>query len=867
MKKLIALLLSVTMCIALLPVINAGTSTDAKMTPAEREARIEELLAYTSRLKTMIDEYGPADAKKHADDLYATARIMVKSSEELDYTGAIAYVNGYDDLHVIQYATPEEAEAAVKRYENLSYVEYANPDTIAQICATPGDYEYVSWGYGENYVNAASYNSWLLNQFGSVEAMPEIIVAVVDTGADSDHPMIADRLVPGYDFENSDADPEDDHGHGTHVSGTIIDGTFENVKVMPIKVLDAEGYGDEAIIAAGMEYAVLNGCSAANMSLSGPCTEGKHSRYLEVAELAIQNNCAFCVAAGNTYGGSADIRCPANVEGCITVASYAQGYILSDFSSIGNCVDITAPGTGIRSARMGGGYVAMDGTSMATPHVAAACAMLKTYDPDMSVDTMLSIIQSNAVGPQFVGGGVGCLNVANMLSFYGLAEEGTNIRFSSECSYPWSMNEAGYAQSGNAGINSTTSTLTGIVNTKPYQIISFEYKVSSQSGDNFVFSVDGVEKLNTSGNQNWQTFSCTIPGMGSTELTWDFVKDASGASGDDRAYIRNVSISDSISTVLNTDGNCYEFISEGNYAWVIDGDAVKSGNAGANNTVSTMTTSMALSEGMVIAIDYKVDAASGDIFTFKINGNSVISTSNTNGYAHFEYQATTSGNYSLEFAFTKDASNSSGSDCAWVKNFFVGHTLNSALNVPGGNLNFSSPSQTFPWQVDGSYAVSGNAGNASTTSYFELSIDLAAGDTISFDYKVSSETNYDKFYFYVNGSALVTESGVVSWTTYTYTATSNGSYTFKWAYTKDGSIDRNDDAAYVDNVEVISSIGTPGDIDGDGNVSVQDATITMRYALGLIDGTGLNIDVADMNGDGEITVEDATLVMRLALGL
>ncbi len=867
MKKLIALLLSLAMCFALIPAITAGTSANAGLTPAEKEARIESLLAYTDRLNAMTREYSLADAKKDIDNPFANARIIVKSSEALDYTGSIAHVNGYNDLHVIQYAEPAEAEAAMKQYEALSCVQYAEPDCIFQICATLGDFDYLFWGYGEEHVVAQVFIEWLLSEAGSVEALPEIIVAVIDTGADSDHPMIMDRLVPGYDFVNNDSNPEDDHRHGTHVSGTIIDGTLGNVKVMPLKALDNEGYGNATDIAAAMEYAVLNGCSAINMSLSGGCTDDKHQLYEECVELGLEYNCVFCVAAGNN-SSDAGARCPANIEDCITVAAYASNNIFADYSNFGDCVDITAPGTAIRSARMGGGYVEMDGTSMATPHVAAACAMLKSYDPDMSVEEMTYLIKANSKLPQFPGGGAGCLSVNNILRFFDLNGENSFMKFSSDSEHPWIMAN-GSAHSGNAGFNSTTSTLTGTAVTKPYQLVSFEYKVSSQQpGDYLRFSIDGESKLEASGNQNWQTFSCIIPGDGESILTWDFIKDASGASGDDCAYIRNVVIHDTISSVLNADGSCFEFISSGSYPWTIDGNAVKSGNAGVNNSVSTMTTTVELIEGMSVAFDYKVSALTGDNFTLKINGQTLINTNDAANYTHYEYQASATGSYALEFTFTKDASGASGSDCAWVKEFSIGYTLNSALNVPGGHLNFDFPDQYYPWEVENDYAKSGNAGHAGSTSYFKLTIDLEAGDTISFDYKVSSETNYDKFFFYVNDSAVVTQSGLVDWTHYTYTAPTSRTYTFKWAYTKDGSADRNDDTAYVDDIMVVSSGTQPsGDVNNDGTVNVQDALLTMRRAMNLVGDDALDIHEADINMDGTINIQDAVVIMRIGLGI
>ena len=129
MKKLIALLLSLVLCLGIVPAIGAETTNEAEapsavMTDAEREARISALSSYYDRRYEMKQAYGIKDAYKNADDPYANARIIVKSAAKLDYTGSVAYVNGYNDLHVIQYRTPADAEAAAQEYAKLDCVEY-----------------------------------------------------------------------------------------------------------------------------------------------------------------------------------------------------------------------------------------------------------------------------------------------------------------------------------------------------------------------------------------------------------------------------------------------------------------------------------------------------------------------------------------------------------------------------------------------------------------------------------------------------------------------------------------------------------------------------------------------------------------------
>ena len=127
--------------------------------------------------------------------------------------------------------------------------------------------------------------------------------------------------------------------------------------------------------------------------------------------------------------------------------------------------------------------------------------------------------------------------------------------------------------------------------------------------------------------------------------------------------------------------------------------------------------------------------------------------------------------------------------------------LDEALNVEGGTLTFANDA-TYPWEVRDNYAVSGNAGVQSSTSTVTTTVELAEGEALFFDWSTSSEANYDKLIFSANGTAVRNISGVVDWTQFYYIAPAAGTYTFTWSYTKDGSVDNNNDEAYLDEVYV-----------------------------------------------------------------
>ena len=142
-------------------------------------------------------------------------------------------------------------------------------------------------------------------------------------------------------------------------------------------------------------------------------------------------------------------------------------------------------------------------------------------------------------------------------------------------------------------------------------------------------------------------------------------------------------------------------------------------------------------------------------------------------------------------------------------------TLSDALNAAGQSNTFVSTG-SYPWRVDSTTydgrtaAQSGNYNVSSSTSSFSTTVTLSAGDIVSFEYCVSSESNYDKFEFSVNDSVVLTKSGLVSWNSYSYQATADGEYTFLWSYTKDGSVNGNSDACWVDNVYIGAPLAVTG---------------------------------------------------------
>ncbi|TCP59168.1 thermitase [Tumebacillus sp. BK434] len=220
-------------------------------------------------------------------------------------------------------------------------------------------------------------------------------IAILDTGIDLLHPDLAAKIVPGYDFVNSDSIADDDHGHGTHVAGTATAltnnsshgaGVDWNARLMPVKVLDSTGAGYTSDIISGVYYAADNGASIINMSLGG---SSYSAAFQDVVNYAWNRGVVIVAAAGNN--GNTTVTYPAAYTNVLSVAATTSTDAKASFSSYGTWVDIAAPGQNIYSTAKGGGMITMSGSSMAAPIVAGVAGLVKgrpgysTASPSMIV--------------------------------------------------------------------------------------------------------------------------------------------------------------------------------------------------------------------------------------------------------------------------------------------------------------------------------------------------------------------------------------------------------------------------------------------------------------------------------------------------
>ena len=256
-----------------------------------------------------------------------------------------------------------------------------------------------SWAFGgeESTHLASQYALDMINAGATSATGSGVTVAVLDTGVEAAHPMLAGAVVGGYDFIDDDSNSaeifnglDDDGdgmideaaGHGTHVAG-IVRLVAPDATIMPVRVLDSDGRGSVFLLAEAIAFAADNGADVINMSLGITF----RSRLLEdVVASTLESGVLIIAAAGNS--GTDTMQYPAAFDGVVSVTAVNEASEQLDFANYGWWVDIAAPGQSIYSAFPGGNFAWWSGTSMASPFVAGVVALMVEAAPDADNNTL-----------------------------------------------------------------------------------------------------------------------------------------------------------------------------------------------------------------------------------------------------------------------------------------------------------------------------------------------------------------------------------------------------------------------------------------------------------------------------------------------
>ena len=483
-------------------------------------------------------------------------------------------------------AVPRGGEAAaMARYRQNPNVLYSEPNFIRSVPApnalapaapvVPGDHNFkeqwalhntgqefycIPWIGGDLcfYVGTPDADIDAPEAWAISTGSPAVSVAVIDTGIDYTHPDLAANYAGGYDFFNLDADPMDDHGHGTHVAGTIaaamdnltgdpaapegVVGVAPHARLLAYKVCGADGTCNDFAIEQAIAQAIADGAKVINMSMGATDV----SQSLSDSVQSAWNAGLVIVAAAGNDGVDNELFYPAAFDHVISVAAFDEDHARASFSNFGSWVDISAPGNVIMSTYPmaacdvttapgdTGCYTWLSGTSMASPHVAGAAALVWSRGDVTTNQQVVSLLLRSA-DPNGVGG----------------------VRLNT-----WTVH---------GGLNVNNALTLGLTNAHPVADAGADQTVTDNDANGVeLITVNGGASSDADGtivNYEWREGATTI-GFGATQSTWLavgthtltlVVTDDAGDTGTDSVVVTvkpfnrpPIASASSVSTVVGT---------------------------------------------------------------------------------------------------------------------------------------------------------------------------------------------------------------------------------------------------------------------------------------------------------------------------
>ena len=387
MKRLRYRFIIIGMCILLLQVMSEAAGTGmmtAKAEPTEYQT-----------MDTQQNTQGKQEEDEQPKSWIVKWKGSVQDQGLLQDTEVLSKQEALN-VYVVRLKQGIEPMDWMARARQSADVEYVQPNNPVTVLKAPNDTNYESQKYLRQ-IHADS--AW-----EQVTGNTKLTIGVVDTGVDLKHSDLQDNLVDGVNLIKPSQLPQDDNGHGTSVAGVIgavgnnrlgVSGILWNARVMPIKALDSSGSGDEDKLGEGIVYAIEHEVKIVVLSVG----LYRYSTYMQqIVQYAESKGVLLIAATGNDaadLAGKVAVKYPAAYPEVIAVGGTADLKTAEPRSNYGPEVDVVAPWK-VYTTALGGGYVSDEGTSMATPQVAAVAAMIWSKYPDMKPYQIRNLIRQSA---------------------------------------------------------------------------------------------------------------------------------------------------------------------------------------------------------------------------------------------------------------------------------------------------------------------------------------------------------------------------------------------------------------------------------------------------------------------------------------
>ncbi|MCX7993889.1 MAG: S8 family serine peptidase [Fimbriimonadales bacterium] len=356
---------------------------------------------------------------------YVPGRLLVKFRADISATQAqgIVHASGARivgeipriGVKVIQLPPRASEMAYARAFGQRREVQYVQLDQIHQPAQiTPNDYYYpYQWHLPK--ISAPLAWSYTTGSSG-------VIIAVLDTGVDAAHPDLAAKMVPGWNFFDNNADSSDVLGHGTRIAGiaaavsnnsTGVASVAWGCRIMPIRISSPSGLASDTTIASGLIWAADRGARVANVSY-----DINESPLISDAARYFQARGGVVIFAAGNAGAFLSRADDPNI---LHVSATDRNDVINSWSTTGNFIDLSAPGSGISTTNLGGGYASSTGTSASAPIVAGVAALILSVNPSLSGQQVQDILKRSAddlgsLGwdPQYGWGRVNAARAVNM---------------------------------------------------------------------------------------------------------------------------------------------------------------------------------------------------------------------------------------------------------------------------------------------------------------------------------------------------------------------------------------------------------------------------------------------------------------------